>query len=292
MNTYDSPELILSPEGKIYHLDLKPGQVAENIILVGDPHRVNQVSRYFDAVELENQNREILTHTGNYDGKKVTVMSTGMGTDNIDIVMHELDALFNVDFDTGKRKIKHTSLNIFRIGTSGAIQPDIPVNAFIVAEYGVGLDGLMHYYEDTDSLLEYSMAEQFVDQTGWPSFLPRPYAVKASEELLKLAGEKFVKGITITSPGFYGPQGRMIRLKLTFPDLVERIMRFNYNGKKITNFEMETSALYGLSKFLGHRALTVCAAIANRITGEHNTAYKQKMDELIRMFLVRIVKQL
>lgn len=292
METYKPSELILHTDGSIYHLRLKPEHLAKNVIIVGDPQRVGEVSKYFDHIEFKTQNREIITHTGNIGNTRVTVMSSGMGTDNIDIIVHELDALVNINLETRMRKEEHTSLNIMRLGTSGAIQPNIPLNSFIVSEYGLGLDGLLHFYTDPEKKLNNELSESFIAHSNWPTNLPRPYGVRSSDELLSTLGEGFIRGITITAPGFYGPQGRVIRLGLSFPEMNQTIESFQYMGMKVANFEMETSALYGLSKLLGHKALTVCAAIANRATGEHNPMYKIKMEELIVLFLKRIENNL
>lgn len=281
-------ELILNDDGSVYHLKLKPGQVADDVIIVGDPGRVSAISKYFSQIEVEVQNREIITHTGFYNGRKLTVMSTGMGTDNIDIVINELDALVNIDLDSREPKAGHTALNIIRLGTSGALQPDIPLNAYVVSEYALGIDGLLHFYSTNHPAFENEMAEDFVRQTNWPQNLPRPYMVKGSDNLMKRLGSGLVKGITATAPGFYGPQGRKLRLDLAVADMNQRLESFHYKGHRIINFEMETSALYGLSALLGHNALTICVAIANRHKKEVNRDYKKHMDQLIRTVLERL----
>ena len=288
MTKYKESELILNSDGSIYHLRLKPENLADNIIVVGDPQRVPMVSKYFDKIEWKGQNREIVTHTGSLAGKSITVLSSGMGTDNMDIIIQELDALVNIDLTTRERKNNHKSLNIIRLGTTGAIQPDIPLNTFIMAEYGLGLDGLMYFYKDENNLLDNDIADRFIQHSNWPDSLPKPYVARASDELINKLGKNLFKGLTVTSPGFYGPQGRTIRIGLAFPEMNKLIETFEYKGKKITNFEMETSALYGLSKFLGHNALTICVAIANRSLGQHNPNYNEKMEELIQILLERI----
>ena len=281
-------ELILNPDGSIYHLRLRPGQLSENIIVVGDPGRVEMVSKRFQKVELKIQNREFLTHTGWYDGKRVTVLSTGIGTDNIDIVLNELDALVNIDL--GKRVVKkdHTALNIVRIGTSGALQEDIPVDSFVLSSYGLGFDGLLNFYAGGKEINEKAMVKTFIEQASWNKKFAKPYAVKASPVLETRLSEGLITGITATASGFYGPQGRMLRLPPSRPDLNEMLTSFNYNGLRITNFEMETSALYGLSALLGHNACTVCAIIANRIARQYSKGYKKSVEALIDLVLQRL----
>jgi len=284
-------ELVLNKDGKIYHLNLAPGDVAETIILVGDPGRAKLISTYFDEVRFEGQNREINTFTGTYKGKEVSVLSTGMGTDNIEIVLTELDALFNVDFETREVKENLTSLNLIRIGTSGALQPDIPVvESYLVSEYGLGLDGLIYFYQQGPLIIEREMTSSFINQLNWDRDLPKPYAVKGSKDLIEKLGEGLRKGITLTAPGFYAPQGREMRLNVTDNTIIDRAGKFHFNGSEVTNFEMETSALYGLSAMLGHQAMTVCDIIANRITGDFNPDYKSSMQKLISMMLDRISK--
>jgi uridine phosphorylase len=260
--------------------------------VTGDPQRVPDISKYFDSIEWKIQNREIISHTGYLNTRRVTVMSTGIGADNIDIVVNELDALVNIDLKTRKRKEEHTSLNIIRLGTSGAIQHEIPLNGFIVAEYGLGLDGIMNFYRDDKNIMEKELSDAFIRHTGWPDFLSRPYAVKASQKLLDQFGEGFTRGITVTAPGFYGPQCRSLRLELAHPELYEKIETFRYRNLKITNFEMESSALYGLCGLLGHQALTICIAIANRATGHFDPQHKTMVDKLIQVFLERMRNKL
>ena len=280
-------ELPLQPTGAVYHLNLFPEEIADNIIVVGDPGRVAAVSKYFDTIECKKSNREINTHTGTYKGKRISVLSTGMGTDNIDICLTELDALANIDLKT--REIKETGrkFNIVRIGTCGALQPDIDVNTFVASEAGFGFDGLLHFY-DYGNISDEELVEAFVKHTGWNERLPYPYCVEGSKELMNKIGFDMTHGITASAGGFYGPQGRQIRAKLKYPDLNSKIDTFNYNGRRITNLEMETSALYGLSKMLGHNALTVCVAIANRVTKEFSKDYHPAVDALIQTVLERI----
>lgn len=285
---YKNTDLIINPDGSVYHLHLKPGQVAPNVVIVGDPERVGLISGHFDSIEFKTQNRELVTHCGYLGNKRVMVLSTGMGTDNIDIIVHELDALVNIDFTTRTRNREHTRLNILRIGTSGAIQPDVPLNAFVMSEYAIGTDGLLNYYMDAGSILEYGLAEAFQEHTRWPEKLPRPYAAGGSDLLLAGLDAGFLRGITLTASGFYGPQGRSVRLDLAYPELNERIATFSFMGKKITNYEMESSALYGLCKLLGHEALTVCAAIANRATNQYDPEYKSKVSRLVELLMDRL----
>ncbi len=281
-------ELILNPDGSVYHLKLLPGQIAHDIILVGDPQRVERISQLFDQVELKIQNREIITHTGFYKGKRISALSTGMGTDNIDIVINELDALVNIDLKTRTIHDTHTPLRLVRLGTSGAVQPDIPLNTFVVSSHAIGIDNLMHFYTTRNAGFNADMAEAFSRHCEWPDGFSKPYAAEASDELLQKLGKGFLQGITVTAPGFYAPQGRQLRLKPSIADLENRLESFRHGDLKINNFEMETSALYGLSALLGHKALTICVAIANRHRKEYNKDYKIHMDELIRTTLDRL----
>jgi uridine phosphorylase len=281
-------ELILHPDGSIYHLKIKPENLANTVILVGDPQRVEIISSFFDHIEFKGANREIHTHTGFYNNKRLTVMSTGMGTDNIDIVMNELDAIVNIDLASRKVKEEHKALNIIRLGTSGAIQPEIPLNAFIISEFGLGLDGLLNFYKIKDGLIDNQLTSNFIEFSMWPKELPKPYAVKSSKELLDMLGKDMIKGITATAPGFYGPQGRSLKLELAYPDLINKMEYFSFKDMKITNFEMETSALYGLGKLLGHNTATVCVAIANRKRYEYNQNYNEAINDLIKLVLKRI----
>ncbi len=281
-------ELILHPDGKIYHLKILPENLADTIVLVGDPGRVEVVSSFFDTIEFKGQNREICTHTGTLNNKRLTVLSTGMGTDNIDIVLNELDALVNIDLRERKPKDTHTSLNIIRLGTSGALQADIPLNSFVMSDYGLGIDGLLNFYHGKDDVIDHKLTEAFVKQMNWPDSFAKPYAVPASEKLKQMMGKGFVHGITATAPGFYGPQGRVLRLGLSYPNINENLNKFNFGDNRIVNFEMETSALYGLGKMLGHETLTICVAIANRFSHEYNKDYKSAIVELIKLVLNQI----
>lgn len=287
MKRLKESELILNPDGSLYHLLLRPEHLAGKIILVGDPQRVPLVSSFFDKVEFVFENREIITHTGYLNNVRLTVMSTGMGPDNIDIVMNELDALVNVDLNTRTIKEKHTSLDIVRLGTSGALQADIPIDSFVMATHGLGIDGLLHFYKHGD-ISDDKMAGAFEKQVRWPKALPEPYVIKGSESLEAMLGEGFIKGITITAPGFYGPQGREIRLKAAYPEMNERISAFRYNDQRIINFEMETSALYAFGKMLGHNTLTVCSILANRINETYSQNPKEATLKLIRVLLGKL----
>jgi uridine phosphorylase len=283
-------ELILHEDNSVYHLKLRPENLANTVILVGDPQRVEMVSEYFDSVEFRGENREIRTHTGLLNKKRLTVMSTGMGVDNIDIVLNELDALVNIDLETRTIKNEHKSLDIFRVGTSGALQPDVPPNAFILSEYGLGLDGVLRYYKNAEKIIDNELSQAFISHSNWSSDLPKPYAVQSSESLYNLFKDHFISGITATAPGFYAPQGRELRLSLAYPEINNKMQKFSFKNKKIVNFEMETSALYGLSKLLGHNALTMCVAIANRENHKFNQDYKTAIKKLIEILFDVITK--
>lgn len=287
MNQIPASELPLQPGGQIYHIGVGPDDIADDIIVVGDPGRVELVSKYFDTVDFKHTNRELVTHTGTLRGKRITALSTGMGTDNIDIVLTELDALANIDLPTRTPKTTHRTLNIIRIGTCGTLQPEIEVNSFIASSHGFGFDGVLQYYNH-DGLFDEKLVEAFVEQTGWNEKLPYPYCVAGNQELLDRIGFDMTKGVTASAPGFFGPQGREVRAKLKYPELNGRIEKFNYQGNRITNLEMETSALYGLGKLLGHNTLTVCVAIANRVTKDFSKDYKPYVAKLVETVLERI----
>lgn len=279
-------ELILNPDGSIFHLHLKPEDISNQIILVGDPGRVDSISRFFEKKECEIQNREFKTVTGSYNKQRISVISTGIGTDNIDIVLNELDALVNIDLETRTPKKEHTALNIVRIGTSGGLQLDLTVNSYVVSEKSMGFDGLLNFYAKREEYCDLEFENAFTRFTQWSSHLAAPYTVDASQELLKkFRSKEFTHGVTISAPGFYAPQGRELRLKLAFPELNQQIEVFEHKGLKITNFEMESSAIYGLSKMLGHKALTVCLIIANRVSLTANENYRDKMEDLIQKVL-------
>lgn len=286
----EASELILNTDGSIYHLGIQPEDLADTVIVVGDPGRVPTISRYFDKIEVKKNKREFCTHTGYFKSKRITVMSTGMGTDNIDIAFTELDALKNIDFQNKKVKEELSSLEIIRIGTTGSLQKEIPVDSFVASEYGLGLDGLMHYY-NSEAIFEKEIADAFVQQTGWSSKKSFPYVVKGDESLLKrFLGPQVKKGITATNCGFYGPQGRVLRLGIPDPDINDKIANFNFQGNEITNFEMETSGIYGMSLLLGHKALSMNAVIANRATGEFSKDSKKVIANLVNYCLERLVE--
>ena len=289
-NILPETELILNSNGSVYHLHLLPENIADDIIIVGDQGRVEMVSKHFDAIDLKVQNREFITHTGTLNGKRLTVISSGIGTDNIDILMNELDAAVNIDLKTRTIKENKRSLNIVRIGTSGCLQPEISVDSFVVSKYGLGFDGLLNYYANTTNTCENELSEAFIKQTNWNKHLPYPYAVKGSELLINKIGFDLMQGITATAPGFYGPQGRKLRLSPWVADFNQQLTDFRYNGNRITNFEMETSALYGLGKLLGHQTCTVCAIIANRITKQYSKNHTVVMEQLIQLILERLTK--
>ena len=288
MRTIEESELIINPDGSIYHLHITPDQLADDIIVVGDPGRVEEISKFFDNIEHKVSNREFVTHTGTYKGKRLTVLATGIGTDNIDIVMNELDALVNIDLKTRQVKPEHHSLNIVRLGTSGALQEFIPVDSFVFSSYGLGLDGLLNFYKDRDSVIDKEMTDEFYKFAKWNKDLTKPYIVKASESLEERISAGMYKGITATAPGFYGPQGRVLRLELQNPDMNSSLESFKYNNQSITNFEMETSALYGLGKMLGHQTATVCAIIANRYNKTYSEDYKETVKKLIKILIDRL----
>ncbi len=288
MSQFPETELILTPDKRVYHINLKAEDIADDIIVVGDQHRVAQISAHFSKIEFKTEHREFVTHTGMYNGKRVTVLSTGIGTDNIDIVMNELDAAVNINLETRELNPIHRSLNIIRLGTSGALQADIPVNGIVVSSHGLGLDGLLNFYDNWQSINENDISDSFIKHTNWLPNLPYPYCVKASDQLM----EKFKKGthigITATAPGFYGPQGRQIRLKAAMPYLNELLTAYKLGEHRITNFEMETSALYGLGKLLNHQCLTACVIIANRVRKEFTSDYKKSVEILIQESLQRL----
>jgi len=283
-------ELILNPDGGIYHLNLKPENVAETIILVGDQDRVEKVSKHFDSIEFKTQKREFRTHTGFYKGKRISVISTGIGPDNIDIVINELDALFNIDLETRKPKDTVTSLDIIRVGTSGSLQKDIPVDAFVLSSHGLDLNGMLHSYQIKPVTIP-DIEDAFIKQTDWQTNKARPLIISNSEILEKRLESKSVyKGITATAGGFYGPQGRVLRLPVQDPSLNHKMDTFNFNGLRITNLEMETSAIYGLSKLLGHHAVSLNVIIANRADGTFSQNPGEAIKNLIMYTLNKIVE--
>ncbi len=283
-------ELIINTDGSIYHLNLLPEDIATNIIFVGDQDRVSKVSKYFDSIEIKKGKREFITHTGHLNGHRITVISTGIGTDNIDIVLNELDALVNIDFKTRKIKEKHTQLNIIRIGTSGAIQKDIPVDSFLMSEYVIGFDGLLHFYETKlPSYKEISNA--FIEHTQWSSNKATPYILKYDEELgKKILSNRIRLGFTATNTGFYAPQGRSLRLGVQDPELNSKISSFKYQKLKITNLEMETSGIYALASLLNHKAISLNCILANRSTKDFSKKPNKAMENLIQYTLNKLTE--
>jgi len=284
-----SSELIINADGSIFHLHLKSEQIADHIILVGDPGRVELIGKLLTDIEFQVQNREFVSTTGKYNNQRVTIVSTGIGTDNIDIVVNELDALANINLVTREINPVHRKLNFVRIGTSGGLQDFLGVNSFVISQKAIGFDGLLNFYANRNSVSDLAFEEAFRKHTDWGKQLTSPYVVNCSELLLKKMHQNdTIAGVTISAPGFYGPQGRVLRLPLADPDLNEKIESFTFEGHKITNFEMECSAIYGLSKLLGHEALTICLIIANRLKKEANSDYHQSMETLIKLVLDRL----
>lgn len=281
-------ELIINSDGSIFHLHIRPEQLARNVILVGDPGRVAMFKTYFQTLECEGASREFVWATGVYNNSRITVLSTGIGTDNIDIVMTELDALANIDFATREVKPEHTTLNVVRLGTCGALQPEIPLGAFILSHISIGFDGLMNWYANREEVTNVDMEQAFMKHMNWPKDLPTPYFVSASQKLIDLFADSTVRGMTISSPGFYGPQGRVVRQGLAMPNMLEDIESFRYEDRKITNFEMEGSAIAGIAGHLGHEAITVCCAIAHRYLKDANTDYKPRVAQLVKLVLDKI----
>ena len=282
-------ELIINPEDKsIYHLKIRPEHLADNVIVVGDPKRVVDISSHFTHLEAAISNREFVTHTGTVNGKRISVIGTGIGTDNIDIVFNEIDAVANIDFNSRTIVPEPRSLNVIRIGTTGSVQPDIPVGTFLASEYGMGMDGLLHYYNYTRDAEEQALEAALGRDIDWPKGAAKPYAIKASSQLMEAIAPDMEKGITATASGFYGPQGRSLRLPLGAPELNRQLMEFRHEHLRVTNFEMETSALYGLGKLMGHNCVTVCVVIANRIRNEYDKDYKSSVRKLIDIVLDRI----
>lgn len=281
-------ELILNPNGSVYHLQLLPGQVADTVITVGDSDRVEEIAKHFDSIEFTVQNREFKTQTGSYKGKRITVISTGIGTDNIDIVLNELDAVVNIDLKKREVKKDLKSLDIIRIGTSGSINQEVPLDSFLLSEMSIGFDSLMHFY-DSKGVEETDATQKFIEHTGWFTKKSEPYVIKSSQNLIDIFKSDVTKsGITATNIGFYGPQGRVLRLPLQDPDINKKLASFRYKGLNITNMEMETAGIYGLSKLLGHRAISLNALIANRVTGEFSQNPKKLVETLISYALDRI----
>ena len=292
MERYFAPsELIINEDSSVFHLHVRPEQLADKVILVGDPGRVPVVAAHFDTQECDIQSREFRTITGTYQGKRITVVSTGIGCDNIDIVVNELDALANIDFQTREEKENLRKLELVRIGTCGGLQPNTPTGTYICSEKSIGFDGLLNFYAGRNAVCDLPLERALLNHLGWSGNLcaPAPYAVSADPELVERIGaDDMVRGITVACGGFFGPQGRQLRIPLADPHQNQKIESFEYEGKRITNFEMESSALAGLSLLLGHKAVTVCMVIANRVAKQANTGYKNKIDDLIKVVLDRI----
>ncbi len=288
MRIIPSSELIINQDGSIFHLHLRPEQLADTVILVGDPGRVEMVSSFFDTTECKVSNREFNTVTGTYKGKRMTVLSTGIGIGNIDICVTELDALANVDFETRQARETFRRLTLVRLGTSGAIQPDIKVGEFVFSRTSIGFDGLLNYYKGRNDVCELDIEKAFMAHTGWNELLPKPYFINADKELWELFKDSVTEGMTIAAPGFYAPQGRWVRLEPQDAKLNEKIESFDYHGRRITNFEMEGSALAGLAALMGHRATTICTIIAQRIALDACTDYKPFVRGMIEMALDKL----
>ena len=292
MKKYYAPsELIINADGSVFHLHVKPEQLADKVILVGDPGRVALVASHFDHIECEVASREFKTITGTYQGKRITVVSTGIGCDNIDIVMNELDALANIDFETRYEKETLRSLELVRIGTCGGLQPYTPVGTYVCSEKSIGFDGLLNFYDGRNEVCDLDFEQAFIQHMGWTgnTCIAHPYVIDAHAKLIgRIAQDDMVRGVTIAAGGFFGPQGRELRIPLADPHQNEKIEHFEYKGYRITNFEMESSALAGLARLMGHRAMTVCMVIANRLIKEANTGYKNSIDGLIEKVLQRI----
>ena len=287
---FAASELIINGDGSVFHLHLKPEHLADKVILVGNPGRVALVASHLNNIECEVESREFRTVTGQYEGKRITVVSTGIGCDNIDIVMNELDALANIDFNTRMEKEQTRSLEIVRIGTCGGLQLNTPEGTFVCSEYSVGFDGLLNFYAGRNAVCDLQTERALINHLGWTGNMcqPYPYVIKADETLVERIAEGMVRGITVACGGFYGPQGRQLRIPLADPNQNEKIESFEYNGLHITNFEMESSALAGLARLMGHHATTVCMVIANRRAGRADTAYKNHIDDLIKLVLERL----
>ncbi len=288
---FKESELIINADGSVFHLHLKPEHLADKVILVGDPGRVATVASHFDSIEEDVESREFHSTTGTYKGKRITVISTGIGCDNIDIVLNEVDALANIDFKTRTENETLRSLEIVRIGTCGGLQENTPEGTFICSESSVGFDGLLNFYAGRNAVCDLPLERALLNHLGWTGNMcaPAPYVIDSDKELMeRIAGTDMVRGITIACGGFFGPQGRELRIPLADPHQNEKICSFEYHGRRITNFEMESSALAGLARLMGHRATTTCMVIANRVAGKANTGYKNQIDDLIRLVLERI----
>ena len=283
-------ELIINNDGSVFHIHLKPEELADNVILVGDPGRVDMIAEYLTDIEFRHSSREFVSVTGKYNGKRLTVLSHGIGPDNIDIVMTELDALANVDFSTREVKKEHKALNILRIGTSGALHADIPLGSYILSHVSIGFDGVLNWYKGRDDIAMAEVEEDFKKHMDWNPKIASPYFVKASPVIIDKLKDCTIPGATISAPGFYGPQGRVVRLPLAMPDMLDKIETFTFGGYRITNFEMESAPLAGLAYLLGHNACTVCCAIANRYLKSSNPGYKSQIRSLVELALEKMTE--
>lgn len=285
----EESELVINEDGSIFHLHILPHQLADTVLLVGDQGRVEQISKYFDSIEHQTANREFVAHTGYYKGKRLTALSTGIGADNIDIVLNELDALVNIDLETRCINKELTSLNLIRIGTCGALQPDIPVDSYLVSEFGLGFDGIAGFYSHLSTEEELDFEKAFFSQVNWSVSTVKPYISQGNKELINLLKPEANTGITVTGNGFYGPQGRVLRVKTQQENLNDQLAQFEFNGIKLMNFEMETSALYALGGMMGHKTATICAVIANRHLKQYSKDYKKTVDKMILYVLERLI---
>lgn len=289
MRVIPDSELIINDDGSVFHLHVRPDQLSDKIIMMGDPSRVDLTASFFDSIEVEIQSREFRTITGTYKGKRITAISHGIGPDNIDIVITELDALANVDFNTREVKKDFKQLTMVRVGTSGGLQPHCPIGSYVVAARSIGFDGVLNYYEGRNKVADLDFEDAFKKHVNWSPLHCSPYVVKADEELVEKIGHDMIKGVTISAIGFYGPQGRYVRMPLANPDLNSKIESFKYSdGNTVTNYEMESAPLAGLGRLMGHKCMTVCTIIANRLAGESNSNYKGSVEDLIRTVLDRI----
>jgi uridine phosphorylase len=287
MSRIGESELIINSDGSVFHLHMKPEELADDVIIVGDPGRAEMIASHFETKEFMRQSREFVTCTGLYKGDRITVLSSGIGTDNIDIVLNEIDALANVDFKTREERKNRRSLRLLRVGTCGGVQSDIAIGSYVFSHRSVGLDGLLNWYANRERYTEQELEDSFVNHMGWTKFLPRPYVVNSNEEIAALFADISIPGITVSASGFYGPQGRVIRLGLAIPDFINRLISFRYHDERITNIEMESSAIAGLAAELGHRAGTICLIIADRNHKKGNPNYMPLMEELVVKVLDR-----
>jgi len=281
-------DLIVNADGSIYHLKLRPEEIPDLVLVSGDPARITMISDHFDQVEFKRQNREFVSHLGRLNGKRLLALSTGIGPDNIDIVMNELDALVNIDLKTRKQLPHHRSLTIVRIGTSGTLHADIPIGTLVTASHGLGMDGSLNYYRELEDVTDKELTAEFARQTDWPAFLPSPYIIPGDNSLTEKLSTNGITGITATAGGFYGPQGRQLRLHNSFQGMLGAIAKFSYKNHRVINFEMETSSLYGLGKMLGHQVASICVILANRATGEYTKSIKEDEEKLIQYVLKKL----